>query len=225
MKQHALNYRIHSTLDIGPVLCVPQATVPPQSVPCSRMVLTASPTPFRVLSASANTAATPLEYSSTPTATQPKPSEAHAPDLSEVHIPHPWGPLPCVAEDAAALPCQDPAILLHERVSEERVVSGKKRRRLGVLSLLRDVCKSLIGTRSVAPLPPVGELAVPVSRLEDDTPVVALRQEHYVQSRLQHAPELTVGEARVRAMYMYCCCCLKACGSCPAMRFLFAVLC
>lgn len=147
------------------------------------------------------------------------------PAVPEVLMPHPWGdPLPPVAEDAAALPCQDPGLLLHERVSEESTVSGKKRRRHGVLSLLKGVCKSLMGTRSVAPLPSVEELAVPVSRLEDDTPLVAWRQEYYVQSRLQHSPQLTVGEARVRPMYMHCCCSLNARGSCPAIGSLFAVL-
>lgn len=181
--------------------CVAQAAAAPQSLPCSRTVLTASPTPFTVLSASANAVPTPLEYFSTPNATLPKPPVDDFPAVPGVLMPHPWGLLLPVAEDAAAVPCQDPALLLHERVSEERVVSGKKSRRHGVLSLLKDVCKSLMGTRSVAPLPPAEELAVPVSRLEDDTPLVAWRQEYYVQSRLQHSPQLTVGEARVRPIF------------------------
>lgn len=69
-----------------------------------------------------------------------------------------------------------------------------------MLSMLGEVCKRLVGRDwdDPAARPVAEEASAPVSLLEDDTSLLAWRQEVYVQSRLQDFPQLTVGEARVR---------------------------
>ena len=47
---------------------------------------------------------------------------------------------------------------------------------------------------------PADDLLPPVPDIDDELPVLALRQETFVRRRLQAAPQLTEGEARVRAL-------------------------
>ncbi len=176
-----------------------------QSLPCSTYTLKPSPTPFRALSASAN-AVPPLALS---TGISPPPAFAHCSLPVESHLPAvaedlvlaPWGPVPDRAQHAQDLPCQAPAPVLLERGSDEESISTRKQkkgRRPGVLAVLKGVCRSLMGLRKEEVGPSEEAAALPVSRLEDDTPLLAWRQEQYVQCRLQDSPQLTVGEARVR---------------------------
>lgn len=105
--------------------------------------------------------------------------------------------LPPVDEDAPAPP------QLYERISGDSAASGDRqgprRRSGGVLSLLAQACRKLL--HRPAPPPQEEETTVPVSMLDDDLPLLAWRQEVFVEARLQDKPDLTIGEARVRHSY------------------------
>ena len=181
--------------------CLVQATTAAQSLPCSRYTLAATPTPLRALSVSANAlpALASLSAAGLPILpTQSSPPLDHLPAVTEDLVLPPWDPMAAHNEETPGLPCQEPAPLLLEKGGEDSIPVGNERRRPGVLALLRGVCRSLMGGRDDKARPREEVTALPVPRLEDDTPLLAWRQEVYVQSRLQDSPQLTIGEARVR---------------------------
>ncbi|KAK9915273.1 hypothetical protein WJX75_006920 [Coccomyxa subellipsoidea] len=175
------------------------ATTAAQSLPCSRYTLAATPTPLRALSVSANAlpALASLSAAGLPILpTQSSPPLDHLPAVTEDLVLPPWDPMAAHNEETPGLPCQEPAPLLLEKGGEDSIPVGNERRRPGVLALLRGVCRSLMGGRDDKARPREEVTALPVPRLEDDTPLLAWRQEVYVQSRLQDSPQLTIGEAR-----------------------------
>jgi hypothetical protein len=193
-----------------------QGTIAAQSMPFNILTETAGPIPAAPLSTLATQTACHLQDSSCSTSLHPmaqrhlcscilvatcpasgfEHEEAvplHAPSQVAVPAPESWCHLlPPLQQDA---PPQ-----LYEPALQQQQPFGRQGKGQGVLSLLARTCRRLLGR------PPIGpeqeaEPAVPVSMLDDDLPALAWRQEVYVEARLQDQPDLSLGEARVRASH------------------------